>query len=275
MPQDFRYALRQLLKNPGFSIVAVLDSRARDRRQYCDFLRHRRGAPASFALSGGGPAGYRGRGSEAFQFAQDSRFAAGGGGLPQYGDFVFRIGAVENSTAFTLTGSGNPEIIPGMSVTASMFSMLGVKPVAGGLFTAEASSPAKIMSPSFRKACGSGASAAIRRSLGKRSRSIGKLRGPGRHPSDSRIPSHGRHLDADSVHARQLSSARGAQYLDVIGRLKPGLTLEQANAEFKTIAARLAHQYPRFIQAGVRIFARSLSAYRKSQRRFEDSLCWC
>ena len=37
---------------------------------------------------------------------------------------------------------------------------------------------------------------------------------------------------------------RGAQYIDVIGRLKTGVTLAQANAEFQTIAARLASQYP-------------------------------
>ncbi|HEV8366340.1 MAG TPA: ABC transporter permease [Pyrinomonadaceae bacterium] len=37
---------------------------------------------------------------------------------------------------------------------------------------------------------------------------------------------------------------RGANYLQTIGRLKPGITLAQAEAEVNTIIARLARQYP-------------------------------
>jgi len=41
------------------------------------------------------------------------------------------------------------------------------------------------------------------------------------------------------------AQGRGDHYLRVIGRLKPGTTIEQANAEIESIAGRLSNEYPR------------------------------
>ncbi|HEX8279927.1 MAG TPA: ABC transporter permease, partial [Chthoniobacterales bacterium] len=41
------------------------------------------------------------------------------------------------------------------------------------------------------------------------------------------------------------ATSRGNHFLEVIARLKPGVTLEKARAEMETIAARLAQQYPK------------------------------
>ena len=40
------------------------------------------------------------------------------------------------------------------------------------------------------------------------------------------------------------AQARGGHYLNVVGRLKPGVTLDQARIELSGIAARLEQQYP-------------------------------
>ena len=40
------------------------------------------------------------------------------------------------------------------------------------------------------------------------------------------------------------NDARGAHYLNTIGLLRPGVTVAQADAEMRVIAAQLAAQYP-------------------------------
>jgi hypothetical protein len=52
-------------------------------------------------------------------------------------------GAVDSLGTFTLTGNGGPEIVPLMHVTASIFPMLGVKPLLGGLFSTEEEQPSR------------------------------------------------------------------------------------------------------------------------------------
>ncbi|HEU0177407.1 MAG TPA: ABC transporter permease [Blastocatellia bacterium] len=42
----------------------------------------------------------------------------------------------------------------------------------------------------------------------------------------------------------QILSERGASWLEVFGRLKPGVSIEQANADFSTIARQLEQAYP-------------------------------
>jgi putative ABC transport system permease protein len=45
--------------------------------------------------------------------------------------------------------------------------------------------------------------------------------------------------------ARDLETQRGAHYIDVIGRLKPAVTLEQARENMRAVAARLATDFPK------------------------------
>ena len=45
--------------------------------------------------------------------------------------------------------------------------------------------------------------------------------------------------------ARDLETQRGAHYIDVVGRLKPDVSLERAREDMRAIAARLAREFPR------------------------------
>jgi putative ABC transport system permease protein len=51
-------------------------------------------------------------------------------------------------------------------------------------------------------------------------------------------------VDNDPHNPKPVTASRGTHYLNVMGRLKRGVTVAQADAEMKAIAARLAKQYP-------------------------------
>ncbi|MGA3190004.1 MAG: ABC transporter permease [Bryobacteraceae bacterium] len=252
MLQDLRFALRQLLKNPGFSIVAVLTLALAIGANTAIFS-----AIDAVLL-------------HPFPYPDPDRLVTVGENMthfnltkipaspPEVNDYrtmatsFSEVGAVETSKTFTLTGSGEPEIVPGMSITASLFSMLGVKPVVGGLFTSDAEQAGKdhivVISEGLWKRHFGGDRSVIGKNIEINKESY-VLAGVIRPILQYR-------LVADvwapiAFTPAQLDTAsRGHQYIDVIGRLKPGVTMAQANAEFQTIAARLMSQHPDFYEKG-------------------------
>jgi putative ABC transport system permease protein len=248
MPQDFRFAIRQLLNHPGFSIVAILTLALAIGANTAIFsgieavLLHPLPYPEPDRLV------FIGEDLKHFNLKKIPASP------PEVNDYrtmaksFSSIGAVEGSRTFTLTGDGNPEIVPGLSITASVFTMLGVKPIAGGLFTEEAEQAGKnhvvvISEGLWKRRFGGDASIAGRKiEINQESYVVMGVIRPileFRLASDVWAP-------IAFTPAELAANARGAQYIDVIGRLKPGVTLAQANAEFQTIASRLVHQYPDF-----------------------------
>jgi putative ABC transport system permease protein len=63
-------------------------------------------------------------------------------------------------------------------------------------------------------------------------------------PADFRFPTQEDELWVPIAFSQQEQTDRGARFLDVVARLKSGVTLTQAQAEMSTIAARLQQQYP-------------------------------
>jgi putative ABC transport system permease protein len=246
MLSDFRFALRQFLKSPGFSLVAVLtlalaigantaifsavDAVLLHPLPYAD--------PDRLVIVG-----------ENLRHFNLTKIPASPPEVVDYRNMATtfaQIGAVDNSGAFTLTGDGNPETIPGTHVTASVFAMLGVKPVAGGLFTPEQEQygqdhVAVISEGLWKRRFGSDPSIIGRNiQLSQESyRVVGVIQPilEFRGPSDIWTP--------ESFSPSDLSEAsRGRQFIDVIGRLKPGVSLAKARAEFSSIAARIQQQHP-------------------------------
>src|SRR5205814_8603793 len=147
---------------------------------------------------------------------------------------------------FNLTGVGEPERLDGRRVSPNLFDMLGVQPRLGRGFLPQEDTPGThvvILSDGL-----------WRRRFGSDPRIIGQalnLNGEsysvvGVMPPGVGVPSRGNWKDqlwVPIAFPTEEAQSR-AHYLEVIARIKPGVTLKQAQAEMETIAARLAQQYP-------------------------------
>jgi predicted permease len=146
----------------------------------------------------------------------------------------------------SLTGDGPPELVLGRRVTANFFSVLGVQPVLGRAFTAaDDTSGARVV--------------VIGHSLWQR-RYGGDPSIVGRTISMSDIkhevvgvapPSFvfiNREVDywVPIQFSPEEAATRRAHYLNVVARLKPGVTVEAADSDMRAIARRLSEQHPDF-----------------------------
>jgi putative ABC transport system permease protein len=154
---------------------------------------------------------------------------------------------------FTLTGAGEPEQLGGLVVTANFFSLLGVEPERGRIFQPEdglAGAPrVAIISHSYWENRFSGDSNLIGKTLELSGDPVVVV---GVMPPDFQDNSFQVWLNPHQIvpdwqlHSNvDLLSLRKTGYLRVLGRLKPNVTLPQAQADLNTIAARLQQQYPR------------------------------
>jgi len=145
----------------------------------------------------------------------------------------------------TLTGAGEPEEVPVQAVSASFFPLLGVQPARGRAFTAEEDRPQSrvvvLGDRLWRRRYGADPSivektitiqgapytvvGVMPSGFSYLDKSI-ELWIPIGFPADARTP-------------------RG-RWLNVVGRLKPGVTFEQAQEDMKRVHAELARQYPNF-----------------------------
>jgi putative ABC transport system permease protein len=169
---------------------------------------------------------------------------------PNYVDYrdqnkVFQSLSAYRNTSLNLTGTGEPERVLGAASTASLFEVMRVAPVIGRTFTVEEDEPGRdsVMMLSY---------GLWQRRFGGDKNIIGKtvaLSGATRTvigvmPPEFRFPSKDTEFWTPLAPPTDLKEQRSAFWLNVIGRLKPGVTLEQARAEMETIAKRLEQQYP-------------------------------
>ena len=158
---------------------------------------------------------------------------------------VFEGMAALADQSFNLTGAGDPERIDGKRVNANLFEVLGVAPQHGRAFAAEEDRPGAnkvvILSHAlWQRRFGSDAGL-VGRTLtlnGEPHTVVGVM------PGSFQFPDRQAELWVPIAFTQQEAANRGRHYLEVVARLKRGVTLEQARAEMSTIAARLQQQYP-------------------------------
>jgi putative ABC transport system permease protein len=153
--------------------------------------------------------------------------------------------------SFTLTGEGEPEQLSGAVVSPGHFSILGVTPLIGRTFAPEEDVPGRsdvcvLSAGLWKRRFGSERSV-----LGRRI----QLAGAGRTECTviGVVPEGATSLDPYGPRQAFLPLERAADlekdeswFLSVVGRLKPGVSLEEANAEVAELARLVrAEMYPR------------------------------
>ncbi len=176
---------------------------------------------------------------------------------PELDDLQTRSGVFEDVTPIfegseNLTGAKQPERVEGVNTSFSYFSMLGVSPQIGRLYGPQDFAPgfapeAVISDGLWRRAYGADPNVLGRtiRIDGDPVTIIGVLPRGFRHPGPTTSG------DAEVFGAGGFSAdpfpqpMRGTRILvSGIGRLKPGLTLAQAQARLTAMAAQLRHDFP-------------------------------
>jgi putative ABC transport system permease protein len=243
--QDLRYAVRLLIKSPSFTIVALstLALGIAANAAIFSIVNALLLRPLPYAES-----------ERLVMLWQDLR-ARGGPedewlAPAHFFDWRSRATSLESSAIFrgaspSLTGSGEPEQLRGWAVSADFFRMLGVTPALGRDFRAEDDQP------------GAAATAIVTHGLwtrrfGSRPSLVGSTISLNRTPvtvigvlpptfrNPFGTPEIFRPLQLNPVGA-----SRGNITLQMIARLRPGVSFEQAQAELAAIGSAVAAEHPK------------------------------
>jgi len=162
---------------------------------------------------------------------------------------VFESMAAYSGVSLNLVGSGEPERIIGSSATASLFEVLGVDPQRGRVFTVDEEQIGKnrvaVLSHGLWQRRFGGDPNIVGQEIlvSDISRTV-----IGVMPPSFKFP----HKDAEIWVPMALNDdqkrSRGSFGYYAIGRLKPGVSIQQAQAEMGTIASNLANQYPNILE---------------------------
>jgi putative ABC transport system permease protein len=241
--QDLRYGVRMLLKNPGFTLTAVLTlafgigantaifsvvNAALLRRLPYDATRlvavesvNPQKEQRAYGVS---PADFLDWQAQSQTFEQLTAYSGGGIGLKE---------------------SERVEVIAGASVAVNFFDTFGVEPLLGRTFTSEEGllngPPTIILSHRLWQQRFAGDPQMVGRTIKTNDGAVTVI---GVMPADFKFPSSAQAWTPLARDSSEMDN-RANRYFRAIGRVKRGQTIESAQAEMRTIAARLAEAFPK------------------------------
>jgi len=152
--------------------------------------------------------------------------------------------AVTRSFNATLTGVGDAVQISGAWVTASFFDVVKLQPLLGRVFTSEEETPGRNQSIVLSQILWERQFGSDPNIVGRTLELSGhKVTVCGVMPKGFTYPQPGLFWAPLALDSTTWAEP-GNFYLRAIGRLKPGVTVNEARAEFKSLAARIAKQRP-------------------------------
>jgi putative ABC transport system permease protein len=157
---------------------------------------------------------------------------------------VFEGLAAYQAASFNLSRDGSPEQVSGREVTANYFDVMEGKPALGRTFAPSEDEQGHqyeiVMSDALWRRLGADPSL-VGKKLALDSRDFDVI---GVMPPEFRFPSATAELWVPLVPNPKFAASRDDHEYTVVGRIKPGVSLQMSVAEMKTIATRLEKTYP-------------------------------
>ncbi|MFN8001537.1 MAG: ABC transporter permease [Acidobacteriota bacterium] len=254
--QDLRYGVRMLLKRPGFALIAIVTLALGIGANTAIF------SVVNAVLLRPLPFAEPAQLVAVWETSRKNPGAASSVSYPNFYDWRAQNKSFERLASYytvnmTLTGLATPMNLHSAVVSTELFGLLGVQPAQGRSFLPEESRPgnstgrAALISHALWQEKFGGAPDFVGRSLtlsGKTFNVVGIM------PTGFQFPIEVEKVDVwvssaldgekETPESKANDEQRGAHYLQVVGRLKPGVSLEQAQTEMSLIAANLEKQYP-------------------------------
>src|ERR1700731_690980 len=241
--QDLRYALRMLVKSPAFSVIAVLTlglaigaKRAIFSVVNAVLLRplpypHSEqlvrvfGSQPQLELAPTSPANF-------LEWKEENQ--------------VFqRIGTYVGQ-GFNLLGGDKPERVIGARVSADLLQLLGAQPALGRLFTNDEDQDGRgqvvILSHDFWRSRFGGDANTVRQTITLNDRPYTVI---GVMPAGFAFPSTRTQVWEPIAFNAAERKTRDTMFIDVVARLKPGVSIDQARANMNAVARSQTERYPK------------------------------
>ena len=240
---DLRYALRMLVKSPAFSIIAVLTLGLAIGANSAIFsvvnavllrplpypqsdqLVRVFGSQPQLALAPSAPANF-------LEWKEENE--------------VFERIATYVGQGFNLTGGDKPERVIGSRVSTDLFQLLGVQPALGRAFTEEEDQEGRskvvILSQQFWQSRFGGDPNTLRQTITLNDQLYTVV---GIMPAGFAFPDTRTQVWTPVAFNAAERATRDTNFIEVIARLKSGVSIEQARANMTTLTQRQAERYPK------------------------------
>jgi putative ABC transport system permease protein len=250
--RDLKYALRLMFKSPGFTVVAVLTLALGIGANTAMFsvvtavLLRPLPFPVPERIVAMGP-----RGKLSGQLNSSS--------YPDFFDYRQRARSFEHLASYydsdqTLTGIGDPLHVRAVVVSSGFFEAIGVQPILGRSFRKEEEQPGQhvaMLSNQMWRERFSADPGIVGRGINLKGRPytvVGVMPAGFQFPIGSTSSdlwmSMAKDAEGDLPGDTPMTTMRGGHFLNVVGRLKPGVSPEQAETEMSGHVESLAREYP-------------------------------
>lgn len=241
---DLKFAIRQLLKNPGFTAVALFT------------LALGIGAnTAIFSVVDAvllRPLAYPDSGQLVWLFERGPDWSGGSISYPNFTDWrnqqsVFESFGVYSGNSFTLTGAGEPVRLAAALMSADVFAALRTQPEIGRVFREDedkpGAEPVGVISHALWQNRFGGDAGIVNQTISLNGKAYTLL---GVMPAGFEFPNQVDLWLPVGPYSAEFSWQKRDNHPGLFGlaRLKPGVTLEKARTDLDVIAVRLEQQYP-------------------------------